>query len=140
MSKPEPTDLMLEIGTRFFPRRYRRFRDLRPYQEACEWARKLDWRRNPYDRFLLHRELLRHLESTEVYEGRRNPFSFASREEIAAEVDQLLDEFPDKYESIGVFSYVLVTIPWHLGFKHGRIHYNRLTQALAMLTSKATTK
>ena len=140
MSKAEPTDLMLEIGAKLFPRRYRRFRDLRPCQEACEWARKLDWRQNPYDRFLLRRELLRQLESTEFYEGRRNVFSFASREEIAAEVDRLLDGFPDKYESIGVFSYVLITIPWHLGFKHGWIRHSRLTQALATLPSKATTK
>jgi hypothetical protein len=133
MSKAEPSDLMLEIGAKLFPRRYRRFKDLRPHLEACEWARKLDWRQNPYDRFLLHRELLRHLESTEFYEGSRNVFSFASREEIAAEVDCLMDEFPDKFESMGVFSYVLLKVPWNLGFKHGRIRYSRLTEALAKL-------
>jgi hypothetical protein len=136
MSKPEPTELMLEIGAKFFPRRYRRFEDLRPYPEACEWARNLDWRQNPYDRFLLRRELLHHLESIASYAGIRNVFTFASREEIAAEVDRLLDEFPDKYGSIGVFGYVLVTLPWRLGFKHGRIRYSRLTEALAKLPSK----
>ena len=139
MSKPELSDSLLEIGAKLFPRRYRRFSDLRPYQEACEWARSLDWRQNPYDRFLLRRELLRHLESTEFYEGRRNVFTFASRDEIASEVDRLMDEFPDKHESMGVFGYVLLTLPWHLGFKHGRIRYSRLTQALATLPSKART-
>ena len=98
---------MLEIGAKLFPRRYRRFRDLCPYQEAREWARTLDWRQNPYDRFLLRRELLRHLESTEFYEGLRNVFTFASRDEIAAEVDHLMDKFPDEFEGIGVFVYVL---------------------------------
>lgn len=124
---------MQEVGARLFPQRYQRFKDLRSYQEACEWARKLDWRKNPYDRFLLRRELLRHLEATEFYNGRRNVFSFASREEIAVEVDRLLDEFPGKYQSIGVFSYVLVALPWHLTFKHGRIHHSRLAEALAKL-------
>lgn len=136
MSKLEPSELMLEIGAKLFPRRYRRFKDLRPYQEACEWARTLDWRQNPYDRFLLRRELLRHLENTEFYEGRRNVFTFASREEIATGVDHLMDKFPDKFEGIGVFGYVLVTLPWHLGFKHGRIRHSRLTEALAKLPSK----
>jgi len=139
MSKPEPTDLMLEIGAKFYPRRYRRFRDLRPYQEACEWARTLDWRQNPYDRFLLRREMLRHLESTAFYEGHRNVFTFASREEIAAEIAGLLDKFSDKDEGIGVFSYILITLPWHLGFKHGRIRYSLLTKALATLPSKEAT-
>ena len=136
MSKSEPTAIMEEIGARLFPRRYRRFKDLRSYQEACEWARKLDWRQNPYDRFLLRRELLRHLESTQFYEGHRNVFSFASRGEIATEVDRLIDKFPDKFESIGVFGYVLVMLPWHLAFKHGRIRHSRLTEALAKLPSK----
>ena len=127
---------MLEIGRKFYPRRYHRFKDLRPYQEARDWARMLDWRQNPYDRFLLRRELLRHLESAEVYGGPRNVFSFASREEIAAEVDRLLDEFPGTNESLGVFAYVLVILPWDLEFKHGRIRYSRLTEALANLPSK----
>lgn len=127
---------MLEIGGKLYPRLYRRFRDLRPYREACRWARKLDWRQNPYDRFLLRRELLRHLESTEFYRGRRNIFTFASREEIAAEVDQLLEKFPDKYDRLGVFGYVLIKLPWVLGFKHGRIRYSRLTEALAKWPSK----
>src|SRR5882757_1587796 len=102
MSKPEPSELMLEIGAKLFPRRYRRFRDLRPYQETLEWVWTLDWRQNPYDRFLLRRELLRHLESTGYYEGRLNVFTFASRDEITAEVDHLLDKFPDEFEAMGV--------------------------------------
>ena len=132
-SKPELTETMLEIGAKLFPRRYCRFKDLRPDQQACEWARTLDWRQNPYDRFLLRPEILHHLESTAFYEGRRNVYSFASRDEIAAEVDGLMNEFPHKYESIGVFSYVLVMLPWNLAFKHGQVQHSRLTEALGKL-------
>lgn len=126
---------MEEIGAKLFPRRYRRFKDLRSDQEAREWARTLDWRQNPYDRFLLRRELLRHLESTELYKGQRNVFTIASREEIAAEVDRLIEEFPEEFQGAGVFVYVLVTLPWHLGFKHGLIRHSRLSEALAKLPS-----
>jgi hypothetical protein len=44
------SDAQFEIGRKFYPRRYSRFKDLRPYEQACEWARGLDWRNNPYDR------------------------------------------------------------------------------------------
>ena len=132
-SKPELTDTMLEIGAKLFPRRYSRFKDMRPDAQACEWARALDWRQNPYDRYLLRREILHHLESTAFYEGRLNVYSFASRDEIAAEVHCLMAEFPDKCRSIGVFSYVLVTLPWHLAFKHGQIQHSRLAEALGKI-------
>jgi hypothetical protein len=131
--RPELSEAMLEIGAKLFPRRYRMFNDLRPYQQASEWAKALDWRQNPYDRFLLRRELLRHLESTQHYEGRRNVYSFASREDISAEADRLMDEFPAEFEKMGVFSYVLLTLPWNLAFKHGLARYSRLTEALEKL-------
>ncbi len=67
---------------------------------------------------------------------RWNVFTLASRGEVAAEVDQLLDTFPDRFEHVGVFAYVLVTLPWDMGFKHGRIHYSRLSEALAKLQCK----
>jgi len=140
MNKPLPSDLMLEIGAKLYPRRYHRHRNLRPYQFACEWARKLDWRCNPYDRFLLHRELFRHLESTESYEGRRNVFSFASRGEIEGEIDRLLDEYPDEFPAIGVFAYVLMVLPLNMAHSHGRIRYRKLTQALAGLPASATSE
>ena len=132
-SKPELTETLLEIGAKLFPRRYHRFKDLRPDQQACEWARTLDWRENPYDRFLLRREILHHLESTAFYDGALNIYSFASRDEIATEVDRLMKEFPDKYKSLGVFSYVLVMLPWNLAFKHGRVQHSRLAEALDKL-------
>jgi hypothetical protein len=47
-----------------------------------------------------------------------------------------MDEFPDKDEIPGVFTYVLVTLPWHLGFKHGWIRHSRLANALAKLPLK----
>ena len=74
----------------------------------------------PDDHAGLEHEILHHLESSAFYEGRRNVYSFVSRDEIAAEVDRLMNEFPAKYEGIGVFSYVLATLPWHLTFKHGQ--------------------
>jgi len=120
----------MEVGRNLHPRRYRRFRDLRPDLAAVEWARNLDWRSNPYDRFLLKREILHHLEATAFYEAGWNVYSYASREEISAEVDRLLDTCPPEYER-GVFHHVLVTLPWELAFKHGRVRYSRLTEALA---------
>lgn len=140
MSKPEPSKLMLEIGAKLYPRRYRRHRTLRPYQAACAWAQTLDWRRNPYDRFLLRRELLQHLESTECYEGRMNVFSFASGRAIGTEIDRLLDEFPDDYQRIGVFGYVLMVLPLNICYSHGQVRYSKLAQALVSLPSKAATE
>src|SRR5438552_16314206 len=106
-SGPQPSDTILEIGRRLHPRRYQRFRDLRPDLEASAWARTLDWRNNPYDRFLLRREILHHLESVCFYRAAWNIYTFASREEIAAETDRLIDEFPNKYACMGVLNYVL---------------------------------
>jgi hypothetical protein len=132
MSESEPSEIILEIGAKLFPPLYKRFKDLRPYLEACKWARALDWRQNPYDRFLLKRELLHYLESSESHSP-SNIFTFASRKEIAAELDRLMDEFSDKYKSLGVFSYILVKARWDLAFKHGRVKYSRLTGALAKM-------
>lgn len=133
MSKYEPSELMQEIGAKLYPRRYRRFKDLRSFHEACEWARTLDWQKNPYDRFLLRRELLHYLESTEFYRAGRNVFKFASREEIAAEVERLMDGFSRESKTIDVFAYVLSALPWHLAFKHGMAEHSRLAAALARL-------
>jgi len=133
MSKYEPSELMQEIGARLYPRRYRRYKDLRSFQDACEWARTLDWQKNPYDRYLLRRELLHYLESTEFHRGGRNMFKFASREQIAAEVDGLMDRFPKEHKTAGVFAYVVTALPWHLAFKHGIAEHTRLTDALAKL-------
>ena len=44
-----------------------------------------------------------------------------------------MDEFPHKYEGIGVFSYVLMTVPWQLAFKHGQVQHSRLAEALGKL-------
>ncbi len=136
--KGELSDILLEIGGRLCPRRYRRFRDLRPWEEAAGWARTLDWRGNPYDRFLLRREILRQLESTAVYEPDfHNVYTYASREEIAFEVDRLLDELTPEFESRGPLTYVLITLPWHLAFKHGRVRYSRLDEALRRLPGQS---
>jgi hypothetical protein len=132
----EVSDTVLEIVARLCPRRYRRFKDLRPYGEASEWARKLDWRNNPYDRFLLRREILHHLESFAFYEPKWNVYAFASREEIAAEVDRLIENFPPEREWLGIFNYVLVKLPWDLAYKHRRIRFSLLTKALHQMPTK----
>ncbi len=133
----ELSDTVLEIGAKLCPRRYRRFKDLRTFDQAQEWVRTLDWRKNPYDRFLLRREILRQLESSVVHEpGFRNVFTYASRDEIGAEVDRLLDEFPVKFERMGALIYVLVGLPWHLAFKHGFVRHSRLVQALSSMKAK----
>ena len=132
----ELSDVLLEVGGRLCPRRYQRFRNLRPWAEAAQWARTIDWRKNPYDRFLLRREILRQLESQVVHEPDfHNVFTYASRAEIASEVDRLLDEFPRECENRGPLTYVLITLPWHLAFKHGRVRHSRLDEALATLDS-----
>ena len=131
--KPELSETMLEIGQKLFPRRYHRFKDLRSYNQACEWAQTLDWQQNPYDRFLLRRELLHHLENSAFYAANRNVFRFASRDEIAAGIDRLLDESPDAIKSCAIFTYILVTLPWHLRFKQGSVRHSRLAEALAKL-------
>lgn len=120
----------MEIGRQLHPRRYQRFKDLRPDLAAVEWSRNLDWRNNPYDRFLLRREILHHLEATSFYRADWNIYTFASRAEIGAEVDRLLDVCPPEYER-GAFHHVLVMLPWELAFKHGRVRYSRLAKALA---------
>ncbi len=129
------SDTVLEIGRKLHPRRYSRFSDLRDDLDACSWADTLDWRNNPYDKFLLRRELLHHLEATSFYEGWWNIYSYSSRAEIAAEVDRLLAEPPEKYQGMGIFHYVLVTLPWNLAFRCGRIRHNRLAEALTKLPS-----
>lgn len=138
MNTSEPTEIMLEIGAKLFPPLYKRFKDLRPDLEASEWARTLDWRGNPYDRFLLKRELLHHLEDSEFHRP-RNIFTFASRGEIAAKVESVMDEFSDEYESTDVFRYVLVKVPWDLAFEHGKVKYSRLVAALAKMPIKEKT-
>src|SRR4029078_1262952 len=105
-------------------------KDLRPYGQACQWAAGLDLRNNPYDRFLLRREILHHIESEAFYEARLYVFSFASRSEIAAEVDRLIDSFDERSKGLDVFTHVLLLLPWELAFKHGRIRYKRLATAL----------
>ena len=133
----ELSDTLLEIGSKLCPRRYRRFKDLRTFEDAQEWARTLDWQDNPYDRFLLRREILRQLESIVVHEpGFRNVYTYASREEIAAKVDELLNHFPARFERMGALIYVLTALPWHLAFKHGLIRHSRLAQALSSTKAK----
>jgi len=128
--------LMEEIDEKIFSRRYHRFKDMRRYLDACEWAKTLDWRNNPYDRFLLRRELLHHLEATEVYFGPQNIFNFASRTEIAGEVDRLMEQCPNSAEGSGVFGYILHMVPWNLAVRHERIKYSKLTAALMKLRDK----
>ena len=130
MSNPVLGDTVMEVGRKLHPRRYKRFTDLRPDLEAVAWAGSLDWRNNPYDRFLLRREILHHLEATSFYEADWNVYTYASRGEISAEVDRLLDRCPPQYET-SEFHHVLVTLPWELAFKHGRVRHTRLVEAIA---------
>jgi hypothetical protein len=133
----EVSDTTMEIARKLHPPRYKLFKNLRPYEEAAEWAQKLDWRENPYDRFLLRREILRHLETRSIHEpGFRNVYTYASRQEITAEVDRLIEKFPKKLEKWGVFGYVLAALPWCLGSKHGKIGRDPLVAALNEIQAK----
>ena len=114
-----PSDALLEIGRKFHPRRYRRFKDLRPSDEVECWARTLEWQNNPYDRFLLRREMLHYLESTVIYHSHKNIFKFASRSEIEAEVDRQIEAFGQRMRAQphpidNVFNYVSIRVVWNL--------------------------
>lgn len=126
----ELSDTILEVGRKVHPRHYRRFKDLRPWIAAAAWAQTLDWRTNPYDRFLLRREILHYFES-ECW----SYFRLASREEVAAETDRLINECPGG-DVPGVFSYVFRNLVLHLLLKHEDTHRNRLDEALAKLPAK----
>lgn len=142
MTRAEPSHLMEEhlmeeIDEQIFSRCYHRFKDMRRYSEACRWAKTLDWRDNPYDRFLLRRELLHHLEATEIYFGDQNIFTFASRMEIATEVERLMDQCPPDINGSGVFGYVLHMTPWNLAIRHEKIKLSKLSAALLKLPDKS---
>jgi hypothetical protein len=135
------SDTTLEIARKLHPPRYKIYKNLRPLEEAAAWAQKLDWRENPYDRFLLRQEILKHLETRSIHEpGFRNVYTYASRQEIAAEVDRLIEKFPKKFEKWGVFGYVVTTLPWYLGAKHGRVRRDPLVAALNATEAKQDTK
>jgi hypothetical protein len=85
---------------------------------------------------LLRREILHYIESTSFHDPCWNVYSFASRAEIAAEVDRLMDEFPEKRERIGVFTYVIASLPENLASAHGLIRHSRLAHVLSCLRSQ----
>ena len=126
----EMSDAIFEIALRQYPRRRRRHPDLRPYPQAREWARSLDWRDNPYDRFLLRRELLHYLESAVHIDLIRRAQRLANPGEIPQIVDHLLDTFSSKLEDFDVFSRIALRVPWEVAARHGRLRYNHLTKAL----------
>ena len=122
------SEVMLEIGRKLYPRLYRIHKDLRTEKESHEWARTLDWRNNPYDRFLLRREIFRQYESYAYYSRFYNLFSYLSREQVYAEIDRLLDECKKPAEQFDYFMDVSLRLPWNLAFKHGRIQYDPLSK------------
>ena len=129
----------MEVARRVHPPRYRLFKNLRSFEATAEWAQKLDWRENPYDRFLLRREILRHLENRSKA-GFRNVYSYATRQEITAEVDRLMEKFPKKFEKWGVFGYVLTALPWYLALKHGKVRRDPLVATLNAIEAKRDAK
>jgi hypothetical protein len=102
--KAELSEVMLEVGGRLCPRLYRRHRDLRDYQDLRWWAERLDWRNNPYDRYLLRRELLHQIEA---YRGDMPEFNaglFARRDQLLKQIDYLLGEYPEELGRMGIFT------------------------------------
>ena len=121
----------VNVGRQLHPRRYQRFPGLRSRAEAVAWARMLDWRENPYARFLLRRELLRFVTARAGEDPRHNVFRFANAEEVAATVDHMLNAYAEKPAGESVFNYVVAGLPWKLAIRAGRIRYSHLTKALA---------
>lgn len=132
-SSSEPSEALLEIGRRFYPRRRARYRDLRPYQEACEWARTLDWRGNPYERFLLHRELLHYFLSVDHIDSIQKIRRIAAPGEMSAVIDHLLDTLPAEDSRLGIFTRVFLRLPWEIAYRHRLVKYSPLAQALGTL-------
>jgi hypothetical protein len=128
----EIPECTLSIGRKFYPRRYTRFRNLRDYKEAAEWSRALNWQTNPYERFLLKREILKQLEAELTYCGEKNVYAFASPAEIKREVEECIDDYPRMgFKSLDVIGFTIISIPWRLGFKHGLIEHSNLVAAVA---------
>lgn len=111
---------MLEVGGRLFPRLYKRHGDLRSQQEVRQWAERLDWRNNPYDRYLLRRELLRFMEAQRGDEPFCNVSLFAKRDQILKQIDYLLDNFPEELKRMGIFMYVVVALPFYMQRGRGK--------------------
>ena len=118
----------LSIGRKFYPPLSKRGEHLRDADEAAEWASSLDWSNNPYDRFLLKREIVRQSERFWRDKVPMNCWTFASPDEIAGEVDKLLDEYKQEGRTRHIFQLILATLPWTLGYKHGRVQSSRLAR------------
>ncbi len=119
--KAELSEVMLEVGGRLCPRLYRRHRDLRDYQEMRQWAEKLDWRNNPYDRYLLRRELLHFIEAQRYDASFCNVSLFLTREQILKQIDRLLKDYPEEIKQMGIFAYVAGMLPFIVGRRRERI-------------------
>ena len=131
----EPSPTVLDIARKFYPRRYRRHRDLRTWEDARAWARQLDWRNNPYERFLLERELTHYIEASTHLNWHRRIISSARDGEIAALVADLLDAYAREADRrrLDVFSSILVRFPWEYAYRHGWLRYSALCGALSSL-------
>ena len=141
MSTPrwhEPSGTVLAIARQFYPRRYRRHHDLRSFDDAREWARQLDWRNNPYERFLLERELIRYIEAATHLDWHRRIISSARDGEIAALVTDLLDAYAReaRRRRLDVFSSILVRFPWEFAYRHRWLRQSRLCGALSSLPER----
>lgn len=118
--KAELSPIMLEVGGRLFPRLYKRHGDLRNQCEVRKWAESLDWRNNPYDRYLLRRELLHHAEADRSDMPEFNVGLFAKRDQILKQIDYLLDNFPVELKRMGIFMYVVVALPFYMQRGRGK--------------------
>src|SRR5688572_32466089 len=106
----EIPECTVSIGRKFYPRLYKRFRDLRDYNDAAHWSRTIDWENNPYDRFLLKREIRRHLETDLSYRGRQNVYTFASRDEIEREIEECMNDYVTRgLKSLDVIGFTVVS-------------------------------
>jgi hypothetical protein len=129
--KAELSSTMWEVGSKLFPCRYQRHQGVRGYEEAVAWAERLDWRNNPYDRYLLQRELLHFLEGTKFEHPCCRVLLSATRAEIAEKIDHLLKLYSESGTTMEVFTYVVVMMPYQFRPKGRQARRSKLAMALA---------